>query len=109
MDYLEIYVFFLFILKISFLILNVLNILYQFKHKEENEKLVYIKDRIDFVFIILMSLLLIYVFNPMAKKQIELTSEMRILLFALGIILIIGSNWNIFIQESIIYKSIEKS
>ena len=49
-----------------------------------------------------MAVLLILLFNPRYKKKIEIFGEVKYLLFLFGIILILTSNWSIFIQHSYI-------
>lgn len=69
----------------------------------------YWKDRLEFIFIGTMSCIMLYIFNPLksGNSSIVLSREERILLFALGIILLITANWKIFIGNSVVLKYIQ--
>jgi hypothetical protein len=71
-------------------------------------KLVYWKERTEFIFIISMAILLVYHFNP-RWPQLEINSETRLLFFLFGIVLIITSDWNLFITEAEWYKKFVKA
>ena len=46
---------------------------------ETDKKIVYWKERVEFVFIFLMSLMLIYLFNPRSNRDAKLDFETKIL------------------------------
>ena len=64
------------------------------------EKLEYYKKRLEFIFIMCMSILLIYLFNPYQKSLPLITTETKLLIFLFAFILIATANWGIFIKES---------
>ena len=68
-------------------------------------KLVYWKERTEFIFTISMAILLIYQFHPYSHKK-QITHETGLLFFLFGWILIITAKWNLFITESTWYKKI---
>jgi hypothetical protein len=70
------------------------------KEKEEKEdaKLVYWKERTEFIFVICMSLLLIYYFRPGHMKPID--RETSLLFFLFGWILIITAKWSDFFASA---------
>ena len=70
-------------------------------------KLVYWKQRAEFIFIASMSCLLIYHFRPGQLKPIS--KETSILFFLFGWILIITAKWNLFFAEADWYKQIVKA
>lgn len=73
--------------------------------KKIDPKLIYWKERTEFIFIISMSILLIYYFNPrVAKRPIE--EETALLFFLFGWILIITAKWSMFFHEAPWYKRI---
>ncbi len=74
-----------------------------------DKKVLYWKERFEFIFIAAMSILLIYLFNPRSNKNIVLDKETKILLFLFGFILLITAKWDIFIKESPIFARIQKS
>ena len=67
-------------------------------------KLVYWKQRAEFIFIASMACLLIYHFRPGHLKPIS--KETSILFFFFGFILIITAKWNLFFAEADWYKQI---
>ena len=67
---------------------------------ELNEKFTYWKSRSEFVFTILMAILLIFIFSPRHNHQKYITKELGILLYLFGFILIITADWNVFFTES---------
>ena len=73
--------------------------------KNIDDKLIYFKERTEFVFIISMSILLIYHFNPRFSKK-PINSETSLLFFLFGWILIITAKWGLFITEAPWYKEI---
>lgn len=105
-DYL---IFFIILVKIVFIISAIGHI--YFSHstikqaKNIDDKLIYFKERTEFVFIISMSILLIYHFNPRFSKK-PINSETSLLFFLFGWILIITAKWGLFITEAPWYKEI---
>jgi predicted neutral ceramidase superfamily lipid hydrolase len=69
--------------------------------------IVYWKKRIQFVFVILISLLIIYLFNPIYDHKALINSQIKILLFIFGFILFITAKWNTFFEESIWFKELQ--
>jgi hypothetical protein len=105
------FVTFLFIVKILFAILAVVHIYLKRKGKEDSkisEFVTFWKERLEFVFIIGVSLLLMIFFFPGRKIQMEPTFEMRFLFFVYGIIILINVDWKIFIGESPFLEIVQK-
>jgi hypothetical protein len=67
---------------------------------ELDEKFLFWRERAEFVFIASVSIILILTFNPLYKFPIELSSEMKFLFFILGMILISGAEWKIFVKKT---------
>lgn len=83
-----------------------------FKHKDPNNKkrlnnLEFWKERVEFIFIALMSALLIYLFNPRANRVNMINTETKILLYLFGFILILTANWEQFLGESKVLVNIK--
>ena len=107
MKKLDIYITSIFIVKVVFLILTVTHIYLKAKGKDKTEldtKILFWKERIEFVFIVLMSILLMYTFFPRRQIPIPIDYEMRVLFFLFGIVLILTAKWGIFINESLVYS-----
>ena len=102
MNYFDKYVTFVFLFKVLFAILAVSHLYFKFKGKagsETDKKIEYWKERVEFVFLSLMSLMLIYLFYPRSTKPIIIDYETKLLLFIFGIITLIGAKWDIFIKQ----------
>jgi hypothetical protein len=111
MDYFDKYVILTFIFKILFAILAGLHLYFKVKGKTDSKidkKIVYWQERVEFVFIFLMSLMLMYLFYPRSTKPIIIDFETKVLLFVFGVITLIGAKWDIFIKESPVFKKIQK-
>lgn len=98
----NIFVFTIIIVKIIFIILALIYLYYKLKKKTEDpkaKKIKFWKDRLEFIFILLMSIFLIMLFNPRSIQK-PLSYESRLLLYLFGIILLITADWNTFFKES---------
>jgi hypothetical protein len=73
---------------------------------QEIEKYEYI---FDYLYHILMAILLIYLFNPMRKKQMYLDDETRVLLFSYGIILAVSFSRKFYITHKNKHKILNKN
>jgi len=103
MEYFSSYIFLLFVLKFCFIIMAITTIYLKFKHRENTEiykTFFYWKGRVEFIFVVLMSLLLIYLFNPRKNRLFMIDRETKLLLYLFGIVLIITADWSNFIHES---------
>ena len=99
-------------LKIIFVILKTIVIYNKLLKKEETETsktIIYWAERAEFVYTVLMAVLLIYLFrNGMKGNKICIKDkETLTLMYLFGFILIFTSNWTVFITESNWFKSIE--
>jgi uncharacterized BrkB/YihY/UPF0761 family membrane protein len=105
------YVMFVFFFKILFVILAILHLYFKVKGKsglETDKKIVFWKERVEFVFIFLMAFMLMYLFYPRSTKPIIIDFETKVLLFVFGVITLIGAKWDIFFKESPIFKKVQK-
>ena len=103
------YIIFIFIIKILFLYFAITTEYYTLKIKKDPKNKEYLqkqktnlywKDRFEFIFIILMSFLLLNTFNPRSTKPIFLDFETKLLLCIYAIVILITANWQTFIGES---------
>jgi hypothetical protein len=95
------YIYLIFFVKIIFILLAITHIyLKNTDNTDLDKNILYWKERVEFIFICLMSVLLIYIFNPRLNKEFIINSETRLLLFLFGFILVITAKWDIFIEES---------
>jgi hypothetical protein len=102
----------IFILKITFIVLAVMNIYTKITTPENTERLnnlQFWKDRVEFVFIFTMSSLLLFLFNPFHSHIGMITKETKMLLFLFGCILIVTAQWGLFISQAPWVKDIRNS
>jgi Ca2+/Na+ antiporter len=111
MDYFTYYLFLLFALKIIFMVMAFTTIYLKVKGKENSKLykiLFYWKERDEFVFIILMAFLLIYLFNPRKNRLNRINAEAKLLLYLFGIVLLITADWSNFVEESKWFQQIQE-
>jgi|688.fasta_scaffold432098_2 hypothetical protein len=102
MSYFHIYVTLIIIIKIIFIILALSHVYLRIRgaDKDLDEKILHWKERIEFVFKTMMSILLIYIFHPRLNNMKLLDYETRILFYLFGFILLFTANWDVFIKEA---------
>jgi uncharacterized membrane protein len=97
MNYLNLYVKFIFAIKIIFISLAVYKVYITHKHPKNTKKIEeiqYWKDRCEIFFKGTMAVLLIVLFNPRTSKEVmKLDYETRLLLYLFGFILLITADW----------------
>jgi hypothetical protein len=99
----DMYVTAIFLIKIGFISMAIVHIYLKVKGKEKTDldkKILFWKERFEFIFIALMSFLLIYVFNPRYDNIKLIDEETKILLYLFGFILLLTAKWEIFFKES---------
>jgi len=110
MEKLTMSIYLIILIKVIFIILAIAHLYYSFINKEnseEDKKVVFWKERVEFIFIIFMSLLLIYIFNPRANRTALINSEIKLLFYLFGFILLITAKCSIFLKESPIFRNIQ--
>jgi len=105
---LDYFLFFIIFIKIIFILSAIAHVFlsYSIKHNSSHEnkkikideKLVYSKEITEFIFIISMSLLLIYHFHPSDIHK-PINKETSLLFFLFGCILIITAKWSILLPR----------
>ena len=104
MSYFTSFIYLIFALKILFILSAITTLYLKLKKRENSESykiLSYWKERIEFAFVILMSILLVYLFNPRQNRNNMINGETKLLLYLFGFVLLITANWKTFIGESI--------
>lgn len=100
--YLDFFITFIFTVKIVFILLSVYQAYLKMK-KEKNtsvyKKIHYWRERFEFIFVICMGILLIYLFRP-SNTNPQISGETKILLYLYGVVSILIANWKIFIREA---------
>lgn len=109
---LDYFVFFIILIKIVFIISAIGHLFLSHSTSDKSSKLdpklVYWKERTEFIFIISMSILLIYHFHPRLSKK-PISEETALLFFLFGWILIFTSKWSLFFKEAPWYKKLVSS
>jgi L-asparagine transporter-like permease len=106
------YIYLIILIKVCFILLAISHIYLKAKGKSNSEldkTILYWKDRSEFIFIFLMAILLIILFNPRNNKSMTITNETKILLYLFGIILLITAKWSDFIKESKWFSKVQKA
>ena len=123
MSLLNNYIFFVFFIKIIFVILAIMNIYLKkqipVEEKEKNksdkikkqvktqQNIEYWKTHIELLFKFLMSILLIYIFNPRQNRIHLINYEAKLLFFLFGIILVVTADWKQIFNESKTFINIQ--
>ena len=117
MSFLDNYIYFIFFIKIIFIILAIVNLYLKkqipAEEKENKEtqdkikkqlkpqqKIENWKKHIELLFKFLMAMLIIYIFNPRYNRIHLINYEAKLLFFLFGIILIFTAHWKEIIKES---------
>jgi hypothetical protein len=119
MSFLDNYIYFIFFIKIIFIILAIVNLYLkkqipaeEKENKEDKEtdkikkqlktqqKIENWKMHIELLFKFLMAMLIIYIFNPRYNRIHLINYEAKLLFFLFGIILIFTAHWKEIIKES---------
>jgi len=109
---LDYFVFFIILIKIVFIISAIGHLFLSHSTNEKaaklDPKLVYWKERTEFVFIASMAILLIYHFHPRLSKK-PISEETALLFFLFGWILLFTAQWSLFFTEATWYKKLVSS
>ena len=97
------FIYFIFTIKILFIIFAIIHYYLIYTHNNNTifaKNIIYWKERLEFIFIISMSILTISLFRPYNNISIMIDYNERLLFFIYGIITCITARWNIFIHQS---------
>ena len=99
----DIYISLIFVIKIGFILMVVTHIYLKANGEAKTDldkKIVYWKEKFEFVFVLLMSVLLIYLFNPRNNRIVMIDGETNVLLYMFGFALLITAKWGDFFREA---------
>lgn len=100
---LDFFLFFIILIKIVFIVSAIGHVILSHstsaKAEKIDPKLLYWKEKTEFIFIMSMSILLIYHFNPRFSKK-PIGEETALLFFSFGWVLIFTAKWSLFIPEA---------
>lgn len=112
---LDIFLYFIIFIKLTFSLTYFLHIYFSKvnpkseKSQELDPRVLFWKERTEFIFIASMSALMIYLFNPWKKEPLVFNNEMKVLFYVLGWVLLITANWAIFFKESPFIMNVQKA
>ncbi len=108
----DIYISLIFVIKIGFILMAVTHIYLKVKgetNSDLDKKIVYWKEKFEFVFVLLMAVLLIYLFNPRNNRIVMIDGESNVLLYLFGFVLLITAKWGDFFHDANWFKYIQQS
>ena len=114
MKSIDYFIYLIFFIKIAFVIISVFYYLNNkkpnktTKEKQIGNTLLFWKHRTEHMFIVLLSILLIILFNPYSTTKFEMTPHVKTLIFVYAIIILIQSKWNLYFQESSTFKALKE-
>jgi hypothetical protein len=107
----DVYISLIFVIKIGFILMAVSHIYLKVKgeiNSDLDKKIVHWKERFEFVFVLLMSVLLIYLFNPRNNRIVMIDGETNVLLYLFGFVLLITAKWGDFFHDANWFKYIQQ-
>jgi len=110
MDKYTIYINFIIFIKFGLVCLAITHLYLKLKKETDSEldqKIVYFKEKTEFIFIALMSCLLIYLFNPRVDRSSLINKETKFVLCLFGFILLITAKWDSFFKETIYFRQFQ--
>lgn len=111
----EVVIYFIIVIKILFLITSVVHLLLSHVRHPSNkinkldDKFLGWKSKTEFIFTILMSCLLIFIYTPWRDNTKYITGEMKFLFYLFGFILIFGANWELVMPSTSISTIIQST
>jgi hypothetical protein len=104
------FIFFIVIIKILFVFFSFLHFIDVFRSltgSDFDEKILFWKERTDFIFTMAMSIVLIILFYKRSNTSVYISKEVQFLLLTNGIISILTADWTIFVKQSELIKRLQ--
>ena len=112
MDKYTMFIYLIFAVKLCFVSMSVTHIYLKVKGESDSDldkKVLYWKERFEFIFLLLMATLLIYLFSPGKERNVMIDGETKVLLYLFGIVLLITAKWADFFHEAKWFQYLQKS
>ena len=112
MDNYTLFIYLIFAVKLCFVSMSVTHIYLKVKGESDSDldkKVFYWKERFEFIFLLLMATLLIYLFSPGKERNVMIDGETKVLLYLFGIVLLITAKWADFFHEAKWFQYLQKS
>ena len=104
------YIILIFVVKVCFIILSSYHVYLQAKGEGKSKRaqsVLFWKERFEFIFIALMSILLVYLFSPRNNRIGLIDNETKLLLYLFGFVLLMTADWRVFFGTSPAVKIIQ--
>lgn len=111
MNKFDMYITFIFLIKIGFIVTAVTHLYLKTKGKDHSaldKDILYWKERLEFIFIAAMAILLIFLFNPRNNRMSIIDRETKVLLYLFGFVLLITAKWDVFFHESRLLEMVQR-
>jgi len=111
----EFIIYIIIIIKILFLITSIGHLILSHTRKqtrktiEFDKKFLKWKEIFEFVFIVMMSCLLIFIFTPWINNEHYMTPTMKFLFYLFGFILILSADWALVLPSTTLSSIIKRS
>lgn len=108
----DIYIYLIFVIKIGFILMALSHTYMKVTGKIDTDLdkiFIYWEERFEFIFVILMAILLIYLFNPIKQRMVMINGDTKILFYLFGFVLLITADWSVFFKESKWFKYLQGS
>lgn len=79
------------------------------KYVQYDDELVKLVHQSDFVFKVLMAILIIFIFYPWSNNIEYINNRIKVLFYVFGFILLLTADWNTFFKESSVYEKVLKA
>jgi hypothetical protein len=112
----KIYLQLIVVVKFFFLYFAIRQMYFRYKTIKEPKNKVYQKDletvriyksQTDFVFMIFMAFLFIFLFNPWKNNDKYLDKHSKYLMYIFGFVILFTSDWNLFVSDSVLLKTMK--
>lgn len=101
MNFFNVYIYFTLFIKVCYFITSLTIIIFtHIYNKEYLIKLKNMKHVLEFIFMILISIFLIFLFNPFIKFNVVVNEHAKLLLFFYGILVLLNADWKLFFKKS---------
>jgi uncharacterized protein involved in response to NO len=77
------------------------------KDSDLDKRIVYWKERFEFIFVFLMAILLVYLFDIRHDRTGLIGRHTKLLLYLFGFVLLITAKWALFFKEAEWFKKIQ--
>jgi len=111
MSYLHSFIYLIIAIKFCFILMAISHFYLKAKGHTDSDldkNIVYWKEIFEFIFILFMSILLIYLFNPAYNRNTMIDFEIKLLLYFFGFLLIINAKWDTIFKEAKWFKELQK-